>query len=184
MPVSPDKHSELPADTLDIPEILEPDNPLWRFALTFWALPGVQDSCLALQQQGWNVTRILCAGWLALNGRSYTGIEDATLTEWRHRVTGVLRALRKSLPKRHSNGLSLRNTIASAELEAEQIELALAWHTLKHGHPEKTMQGSNRLVRQNLKSAAPATGLTTDAQLSLNTLASVLDDLAGGDLLP
>lgn len=184
MSVSPDNHLELPADTPDLPEILEPDNPLWRFALTFWALPGVQDSCLALQQQGWNVTRILCAGWLALNDRSYTGIEDATLTEWRHRVTGVLRALRKSLPKGHSGCLSLRNTIASAELEAEQIELALAWHILKQGHPEKTMQGSHRLVRQNLKSAAPATGLNPDAQFSLNTLATALDDLARGEPQP
>lgn len=184
MSVSPDNHSELPADTLDLPEILEPDNPLWRFALRFWALPGVRDHCLALQQEGWNVTQILCAGWLAVNGRSYTGIEDATLTEWRHRVTGVLRALRKSLPKGHSGCLSLRNTIASAELEAEQIELALAWHRFKRGHPENTMQGSHRLVRQNLKSAAPAAGLTPAAQFSLNPLATVLDDLAGGEPQP
>jgi len=184
MSVPPDNHSELPADILDLPEILEPDNPLWRFALAFWALPGVQDSCLALQQQGWNVTRILCAGWLALNNRPYTGIEDATLTEWRHRVTGVLRALRKSLPKRHSACPSLRNTIASAEIEAEQIELALAWHTLKQGHPEKTMQGSTRLVRQNLKSAAPVTGLFPDALPALGTLASALDGLELEDLQP
>ena len=184
MSVSPDNQLELPADTLDLPDILEPDNPLWRFALAFWALPGVQDGCLALQQQGWNVTRILCAGWLALNDRPYTGIEDATLTEWRHRVTGVLRALRKSLPKRHRGCLSLRNTIASVELEAEQIELALAWHTLKQDHPEKTMQGSTRLVRKNLKSAAPASGLTPAAQFPLDTLTTALVRLAVGDPRP
>ncbi|WP_254774258.1 DUF2390 domain-containing protein [Marinobacter sp. AC-23] len=73
---------------MELPENLEPDNPLWYFALTFWQHSSAQQTCLALQNEGWSVTRILCAGWLALNGRSYTGIEDATVTEWRDRVTG------------------------------------------------------------------------------------------------
>ncbi|WP_372995241.1 TIGR02444 family protein [Marinobacter sp.] len=170
---------------LELPADLEPENPLWRFALTFWTLPDVQDSCLALQNQGWSVTRILCAAWLALSGRAFTGVEDATVTEWRDRVTGALRSARKSLPSRTENYQKLRTGIAGLELEAEQIELALSWRTLMTNNPEQAdMQGRDTLITTNLVAAAPTSSVDDRASALLNTLATTLADFPKGDHQP
>ncbi|WP_417564952.1 TIGR02444 family protein [Marinobacter sp.] len=175
MPVSSVTIPDLSTPPLELPADLEPESPLWRFALAFWKQPGVQDSCLALQKQGWSVTRILCAGWLALSDRAFTGAEDATVTEWRDRVTGALRAARKSLPSAAEKYHQLRAGIAGLELEAEQIELALAWRTLMTNNPEQSdMQGRETLIITNLAAAAPTSQIDDRAGPPLNALATAL----------
>lgn len=170
---------------LELPEDLEPENPLLRFALAFWKYPDVQTSCLALQDQGWSVTRILSAAWLALSERAFTGVEDATVTEWRDRVTGALRRARKSLPRNADNCQKLRSGIASLELEAEQIELALSWRTLMTNNPEHNdMQGRDTLIISNLVAAAPTSPVDDSARLLLNTLADTLAHFPKGDHQP
>ncbi|MBW0148571.1 TIGR02444 family protein [Marinobacter sp. CAU 1620] len=185
MPVSRESHTETPAENLKIPEQLEPDNPLWRFALTFWQKAGVQEACLALQTQGWSVTRILCATWLALNGRTYTGSEDATVTEWRSHVTGALRTVRQLLPKTRSDLNKLRSGVAGLELDAERIELALAWQTLMTNNPKTgNMHGREQLIHANLEAAAPTTARARRAEPLLNTLVSALADVSKGEPQP
>jgi uncharacterized protein (TIGR02444 family) len=170
---------------LELPADLEPDNPLWRFALAFWERPDVQNSCLALQNQGWSVTRILGAAWLALSGRVFAGVEDATVTEWRDRVTVALRSARKSLPGSADNCQKLRTGIAGLELEAEQIELALSWRTLMTINPEHAdMQGRDALIINNLFAAAPTLPVEDDARPLLNTLADTLAHFPNGDHQP
>lgn len=166
---------DLSAPPLELPANLEPENPLWRFALAFWKCPDVQNACLALQNQGWSVTRILSAAWLALSDRAFAGVEDATVTEWRNRVTVALRAARKSLPSNAKPGQKLRAGIASLELEAEQIELALSWQTLTHHNPEHAdMQKRETLIITNLYAAAPTSPVDERAKPLLNTLANTL----------
>ncbi|MBW7472223.1 TIGR02444 family protein [Marinobacter sp. M216] len=185
MPVLPESHTEIPAEHLKIPEQLEPDSPLWRFALTFWQKAGVQEACLALQFQGWSVTRILCASWLALNGRTYTGSEDATVTEWRNHVTGALRTVRKLLPKASTDLNKLRQGVAGLELDAERIELALAWQTLMTNNPETgDMHGREHLIHANLEAAAPTTVDAGSVEPLLNTLAGALADVSKGEFQP
>lgn len=166
---------DLSLKTMGLPENLEPDNPLWHFALTFWQRSSVQKTCLALQNEGWSITRILCAGWLALNDKSYTGIEDATVTEWRDRVTGSLRAIRTSIPKAQAPYEALRTNIASLELAAERIELALAWQALTKSNSEQnSMYEREKLIRYNLAAAAPVSGTTVNSRRLLSTLGDVL----------
>ena len=170
---------------LKLPVDLEPENPLWHFALRLWQLPDVQDSCLALQAGGWSVTRILCAAWLASSGRVFAGAEDATVTEWRDRVTVPLRGARKALPDHATYYRGLRGGIATLELEAEQIELALAWRTLMTYNPEHAdMQGSDTLIHTNLLAAAPVPHLDTGAPAVLDTLARALKQTPHGDHQP
>ena len=170
---------------LELPADLEPDNPLWRFALAFWKHPDAENSCLALQNQGWSVTRILSAAWLALSGRAFAGVEDATVTEWRNRVTVALRSARKSLPGDADRCQKLRAGIAGLELEAEQIELALTWRTLMTDNPEHIdMQGRDTLIITNLVAAAPTSTLDECARPLLNTLADTLANFSMGDHQP
>ncbi|AXS84187.1 MULTISPECIES: DUF2390 domain-containing protein [Marinobacter] len=176
---------DLSTPPLELPADLEPENPLWCFALAFWKLPDVQDSCLALQNQGWSVTRILTAAWLALSDRAFAGVEDATVTEWRDRVTGALRSARKSLPGMAGRYHQLRTGIAGLELEAEQIELALAWRTLMTNNPEQSdMQGLDTLIRTNLAAAAPASRIDDRAGPLLNALGTALANFPKGDHQP
>ena len=184
MSLRPANTPDLSTPPLELPAGLEPENPLWRFALALWKFPGVQDNCLALQNQGWSLTPVLCAGWLALSGRAFTGVEDATVTEWRERVTGALRAARKSLPA-VGGCHQLRTGIAGLELEAEQMELALAWRTLMTNTPEQSdMQGLDTLIRTNLAAAAPASRIDDRAGPLLNALGTALANFPKGDHQP
>ncbi|WP_417539041.1 DUF2390 domain-containing protein [Marinobacter sp.] len=185
MPASFQASHGLSIQTMELPADLEPDNPLWRFALAFWQHSLAQETCLALQNEGWSVTRILCAGWLALNGRAYTGIEEATVTEWRDRVTGSLRAIRMSVPKAQIAYKILRTNLASLELEAERIELALAWRSFADPKPEqRNMYVCDELIQSNLAAAAPAPGVIPESRQLINALGDIMSAFASGDTQP
>ena len=173
------------AEPLELPEHMEPDNPLWRYALAQWQDPQVAEACLELQSEGWSVSRILCAGWLATQGQSFSGVEDAKVTEWRDRVTGSIRSARKSIPRHHEDCRQLREALASAELQAEQTELALAWQSIMTLNPETgTMQDTTAAILRNLDVAAPARTPEPDQMNQLHTLAAQLADTARGDSQP
>ena len=167
-------------EPLTLPDALTTDNPLWRYALQQWRNPAVVETCLFLQSTGWSVTRILCAGWLGQNGQRFTGEESAKVTEWRSRVTGAVRGARKSIPKDCQALAGLRDTLARAELDAEQTELALAWHTFNSSTPESPdMPDPARLIRQNLEAAAPDTAGHSANHARLDQLAIELAAVQG-----
>ncbi|MCD1629379.1 MULTISPECIES: DUF2390 domain-containing protein [Marinobacter] len=171
-------------ESLNLPATMEPDNPLWRYALACWQNPELAEACLTLQACDWSVTRILCAGWLGVNGHLFTGVEDAKVTEWRSRVTGSIRSARKSIPRHHIGCRDLREALARAELQAEQTELALAWHTLTPRYPETgNMHNRKAAIQQNLLAAAPRREADTRGPISLDTLAGLLE-AAAGELRP
>lgn len=158
-----------------IPDELELETPLWRFALTVWRLPDVEQACLALQAKGWSITRVLCACWLAVEGRVFSGDEDEAVTGWRKDVTAVLRAVRKQLPKECVGVTTLRTTLASAELDAERIELALAFRALNNTtqHTELSDPGPTKpklLARRNLEVAAPEDNMDMETSGLLDSL--------------
>lgn len=172
-------------EPMALPATMEPDNPLWRYALACWQNPELASICLNLQTQGWSVTRILCAGWLGVNGREFTGVEDAKVTEWRARVTGSIRSARKSIPRHHNACHGLREALAKAELQAEKSELALAWQTLTHSNPETgKMPDRPYATLQNLLAAAPFRQTETEATESLKTLAALLVEAIERDPTP
>ncbi|HEV8076960.1 MAG TPA: TIGR02444 family protein [Marinobacter sp.] len=157
-----------------LPADLQTDTELWSFALSCWQKPGVAPACLSLQQQGWSVTRILCAAWLANQHRTYTGLEAVTVTEWRNRVTGALREIKRTLPKESETCHDLRAGVARLELEAERVELALAWQTLNIETEEPAMQDRNILIIGNLTAAAPCADSAQAAASGIHQLASAL----------
>ena len=162
------------AVSMALPADIQTDTELWSFALSCWQKPGVAPVCLSLQQQGWSVTRILCAAWLANQRRTYTGLEAVTVTEWRNRVTGALREIKRALPKESEPCHDLRAGVARLELEAERVELALAWQTLNTGTEEPAMQDRNILIIGNLTAAAPCADSAQAAASDIHQLASAL----------
>ncbi|NMT63231.1 TIGR02444 family protein [Marinobacter orientalis] len=168
-----------------IPEDTDPENPLWHFACRLWAARRAREACLALQSRGWSVTRILSAAWLASSGHSFTGRESATVTDWRNRVTVPLRSARKYITKNNPGTAIVREYIARSELEAERVELALAYQALVAEIQTASSEGTTAgLARNNLLTAAPETKMDNETGRLLDTLARELSMLAKGDKKP
>ncbi|PAV24539.1 TIGR02444 family protein [Tamilnaduibacter salinus] len=139
------------------PDSLRLDNPLWQFALRLWNDDAIADVCLSLQSEGWSVTRILTAAWLAANGVRWDGREPDGLPEWRHQVTEPLRSLRQRLPRDHEGIAPMRHDIKSAELSSERTELAWihAWHDRECHNLLNCPVDNPALLTRNLRAAAP-----------------------------
>lgn len=168
-----------------IPEDAGPENPLWHFACRFWESPRAQEACLELQTRGWSVTRILSAAWLASHGSTFSGCESQSVTAWRSQVTEPLRTARKYITKNNPRTDIVREHIARSELEAERVELALAYEALV----SETQTGSSEdatasLALNNLLAAAPETTMDNGTGRLLDTLARELSILAKGDNRP
>ena len=76
--------------------------PLWDFALTFYAQPGVEQACLVLQDSaGVDVCELLVHSWLYHYGLQVTpsalSMERKARECWQQSVTAVLRQLRRDL---------------------------------------------------------------------------------------
>jgi uncharacterized protein (TIGR02444 family) len=114
----------------DLP--LPEDSAFWRFSLSFYAVPGVSEACLQLQEDcGADVNVVLFALFLARAGR-LLGDEDvarieALAADWRDNVVQPLRRARRFL-RAPPGGFdpagtaSLRNEVKRIELEAERLQ--------------------------------------------------------------
>lgn len=107
----------------------------WRFSLAFYALPGVADALIALQDKGgFDVNLILFGLWLGHSGRGrldgdgFAAAERA-IESLRTGIVAPLRQLRRRLaPPLEADIQRLRDAIEALELAAEsavQERLAL-----------------------------------------------------------
>ena len=103
---------------------------LWRFALGYYAQPGVAAALLALQdRERLDVNLILFALWHGLSGRGRLdraglAAADRTVGALRSELIEPLRALRRRLkPHPDPDIRSLREAVKAIEIEAEQVAL-------------------------------------------------------------
>jgi len=99
----------------------------WQFSLAFYALPGVAEALLSLQDRhGRDVNLILFALWLGLSRRGHlaaAGLAAAqeAIREVRLDIIEPLRRLRRELkPNPAADVQRLRENIKELELEAEK----------------------------------------------------------------
>ncbi len=120
---------------------------LWSFALSTYARPGVESTCLRLQEHGADVCLLLCAAWLEQRGVALEPGRVHALQQlarpWRAQVIEPLRQLRtqwRALAQQDESLAQLRERVKSLELDAERqllarLEtLALEWPTGVKGH--------------------------------------------------
>lgn len=176
---------------ITIPTDLCLDGPLWQFAGRYWSRPGAQTTALALQVKGWSVTDILCALWLAQQGRKFAGFNDEQVIVWRSQVTEALRKVRKAIGKGNPATDQARDCIARSELEAERVELALAYRSLARetatmAAPQEsttrectaTESTAKTLALENLQAAAPEKAMDIDTGRLLETLIDELQSFS------
>ncbi len=107
-------------------------NPLWRYALRVYRLPGVESVCLALQDGcGTDTNLLLYCGWLGDGGRSVDkrGLRAAmaALAHWQAEVIAPLRQARRALKSAREDWpdatlQDLRRRLGTIELELEYLE--------------------------------------------------------------
>ncbi|MCH8499230.1 MAG: DUF2390 domain-containing protein [Marinobacter sp.] len=142
---------------MPLPSNLPLDNPLWQWATQLWQVPDVEAHCLKLQTEGWSVTRVLTALWLAQGGQTWDGTESDDVVHWRGRATSMIRQLRQELPRQEPATAALRQGLSRCELLAEQLELALVWvHWPQPQQNSPAFANTPRaLLWDNLLAAAP-----------------------------
>lgn len=119
---------------MDAHSTTRPDNdlPLWDYACTVYARPGMRETCLHWQTRYHaDIPLVLALCWQA--ARRHVQPDPAGLSAfigalepWRTAVVLRLRALRtrlKPLSPPRSRCAQLRATILAAELQAERVEL-------------------------------------------------------------
>ena len=101
---------------------------LWRFSLAFYALPGVAEAMIALQdKKQLDVNLILFALWLGISGsgrleRDALAQADRVVCAIRHRLVEPLRALRRALKRDADEGVrQLRDGVKALELAGERL---------------------------------------------------------------
>ncbi|WP_051233890.1 TIGR02444 family protein [Halomonas halocynthiae] len=153
------------------------NHPLWNFALTLYARPGVEKACLTLQDDaGLDVCELLWMCWLSYHGLTLT--EHAALLlnpvrTWQREITAPLRLQRRTLkplcagnPEREK----LRQTIKQAELLAEQEALRQLEQLTYQGHVVRAQQATDD--NWTVQAANRVSGDAQAAYLSLDVLAS------------
>lgn len=103
---------------------------IWTFACTFYARPGVETACLALQDAGADVCLLLTGLWLDRHGTPHDSNLELQLRQisvpWQKDVVEPLRQLRQSwraAAQQDEELAQLREQLKRLELEAERMQL-------------------------------------------------------------
>jgi uncharacterized protein (TIGR02444 family) len=106
----------------------EVEGALWEFSLAFYALPGVAQALIVLQDRdGLDVNLILFALWLGLSGHvpldgDALAAADRAVSTIRSEVVEPLRTLRRGLKGNPDAGIqNLREDAKGLELAAEKL---------------------------------------------------------------
>jgi uncharacterized protein (TIGR02444 family) len=126
------------------------DHPLWEFALSLYARPGVEAACLRLQDNGgMDVCELLWCCWLERHGLTLTDDAEQQLEQvraWQREMTYPLRRQRRALKAIVSTTpelARLRQTIKDAELLAEQEALRQLQQLTHRGLGVRALQDSD-----------------------------------------
>jgi len=105
------------------------ENELWDYALALYGRDGVENACLALQDAGLSINRVLCCLWLGQQAGRQLRLSDlAAADSWQQAVTQPLRAVRyrvRGYKLESDDYQPCYSALRKAELACEQVELAL-----------------------------------------------------------
>jgi uncharacterized protein (TIGR02444 family) len=107
-------------------------SPFWQFSIKFYAVPGVADACIALQDQAKvDVNILFYLLWNATEGRAFNAADVAEIERrigpWRDMAVVPIRNIRRALKApppviEPAAAEGLRSRIKAVELEAERLQ--------------------------------------------------------------
>ncbi|HUK58893.1 MAG TPA: TIGR02444 family protein [Stellaceae bacterium] len=151
----------------------------WRFALDFYARPGVAPACLELQDRhGKDVLIALFACWVGISGRGRLDAAalakaEATARPWRSSVVEPLRRTRHAL-KGIGGAENLYSRMKKIELDAEKIAMERLAPLAPAAAPAVPPSARSAAARENL-----TLYLADDAEAAAAPLLAALDQTAG-----
>ena len=124
---------------------------LWNFALELYAQPGIEATCLSLQDEhGEDICLLICGAWLERNGVFCTAARldqlRALSEQWQRQIIAPLRELRrrwKPGAAQDETLAALRQRLARLELDAERElltrleSLCATWPTAAPGQDSR-----------------------------------------------
>lgn len=134
---------------------------LWEFSLALYAQPGVEATCLDLQEMhGLDVNMLLLCCFLGRHGvrakRETVAALDQHARAWRSVAVEPLRGLRRRLKRdvgavSAESAASFRERVKALELEAERLQQETLYRALEH-LPGRDARDAERagLMRVNL----------------------------------
>ena len=107
-------------------------SPFWQFSIKFYAVPGVADACIALQDQAKvDVNILFFLLWNATQGRAFNAADvteiERRIGPWRDIAVVPIRNIRRALKSpppvmEPAAAEGLRTRIKAVELEAERLQ--------------------------------------------------------------
>jgi len=163
---------------------LDLDNALWRFVLPFYGSAGVSPACLVLQDQiGVDVNILLVAAYAAAErgvvlDRADIAAADGLVRGWRSEIVEPLRRVRNRMktgptPAPSAATEPLRNKIKAAELDGEQIALAVLFAWLERRPARATNEKS--AAESVARYFHPQGAFAPDVAAALTTLSQAID---------
>jgi len=147
---------------------------LWSFALSTYARPGVEATCLRLQAQGADVCLLLCGAWLEQRGVAFEPGRAQALQQlarpWQAQVVEPLRQMRgqwRAMAQQDEQLAVLRERVKALELDAERT-LLMRLEALAQTWPIAEAMGYPRWLEG--LAAENATNLDHDALLRLRAM--------------
>jgi uncharacterized protein (TIGR02444 family) len=118
-------------------------SPFWRFSVKFYAVPGVADACIALQDQARvDVNILFFLLWNATDRRALNASEvdevERTIGNWREMAVVPIRNVRRALkapPPVMAPDVAegFRTRIKAIELEAERLQQEALYDLARSG---------------------------------------------------
>jgi uncharacterized protein (TIGR02444 family) len=155
--------------------MIDPAQAFWDFSGAFYREPGVQNACLALQDDyGLDVNLLLYACWLGLSeGVALTEAERgaalARAKDWKDTVLLPLRGARRAVKAAQLAGAGedlsadLYEALKQAELKAERIAQNFMVKHAPQARPELTLAERRKLAEANLALCLGSVGAVRDA---------------------
>jgi uncharacterized protein (TIGR02444 family) len=114
------------------PAIPVSKSPFWQFSVKFYAVPGVAEACIELQDQAKvDVNILLYLLWNAAQGRAFNAADvteiERRIGPWREVAVVPIRTIRRTLKSpppavEPAAAEGLRTRIKAVELEAERLQ--------------------------------------------------------------
>ena len=143
-----------------------------RFALAFYAAPGVEAALIALQDEaGQDVILMLYGLWRAGRGEALAPEEARKAAdlagEWTARATQPLRALRRAMKQPFRQAPAAEAEAARREVKALELAMEMrliAWLEAPPAAAHAQTAASGELARRNLRLLGEASGRAGDPE--------------------
>jgi uncharacterized protein (TIGR02444 family) len=137
-------------------------SPLWQFSIKFYAVPGVAEACIELQDQARvDVNILFYLLWNAAQGRAFNGAEiteiERRIGPWREAAVVPIRNVRRALKSpppavEPAAAEALRTRIKAVELEAERLQQEALYRLAQTSRLGRPVKSKGEAARDSLSS--------------------------------